>query len=137
MKFCTHCGNELMDEAILCPKCGCGVAGASIPGQEKKATTPESRKHLVDLLTMVDFVLCGFLLVLSTILTIWASFISGFVLNVISMVFVLPLIALSILSFTFSEKNAKDRYSFVSRLSISGFMFIHFFLWMIMVAVNL
>lgn len=23
MKFCTHCGNELMDEAVICPKCGC------------------------------------------------------------------------------------------------------------------
>lgn len=23
MKFCTKCGNELMDEAVICPKCGC------------------------------------------------------------------------------------------------------------------
>lgn len=25
MKYCTHCGNELLDEAIICPKCGCKV----------------------------------------------------------------------------------------------------------------
>ena len=25
MKYCTHCGAELLDEAVLCPKCGCWV----------------------------------------------------------------------------------------------------------------
>ena len=25
MKYCTKCGNELMDEAVFCPKCGCSV----------------------------------------------------------------------------------------------------------------
>ena len=30
MKFCTHCGNELRDEAIICPKCGCGVEAAPV-----------------------------------------------------------------------------------------------------------
>lgn len=25
MKFCTHCGNQLLDEAVICPKCGCAV----------------------------------------------------------------------------------------------------------------
>lgn len=23
MKYCTKCGNKLMDEAVVCPKCGC------------------------------------------------------------------------------------------------------------------
>lgn len=23
MKFCTHCGKQLMDEAVICPGCGC------------------------------------------------------------------------------------------------------------------
>lgn len=23
MKYCSHCGNQLVDEAIICPKCGC------------------------------------------------------------------------------------------------------------------
>lgn len=23
MKYCVHCGSELFDEAIVCPKCGC------------------------------------------------------------------------------------------------------------------
>lgn len=26
MKYCTHCGNELLDEAVICPRCGCSCA---------------------------------------------------------------------------------------------------------------
>ena len=25
MKFCQHCGKEIMDEAVICPGCGCAV----------------------------------------------------------------------------------------------------------------
>lgn len=25
MKYCTNCGNELKDEAVICPKCGTQV----------------------------------------------------------------------------------------------------------------
>ena len=31
MKYCTHCGKELLDEAVICPGCGCEV--------EKKPST--------------------------------------------------------------------------------------------------
>ena len=27
MKYCTHCGKELFDEAVICPGCGCAVSG--------------------------------------------------------------------------------------------------------------
>lgn len=26
MKFCSKCGKEIMDEAVICPGCGCAVA---------------------------------------------------------------------------------------------------------------
>ena len=26
MKYCAHCGAQLVDEAVVCPKCGCAVA---------------------------------------------------------------------------------------------------------------
>ena len=29
MKFCSHCGKELMDEAVVCTNCGCAVNGAN------------------------------------------------------------------------------------------------------------
>ena len=25
MKYCSHCGNQLVDEAYVCPNCGCRV----------------------------------------------------------------------------------------------------------------
>ncbi len=25
MKYCNKCGNQLLDEAVICPKCGCSV----------------------------------------------------------------------------------------------------------------
>lgn len=28
MKFCSHCGKEIVDAAIVCPNCGCSVASA-------------------------------------------------------------------------------------------------------------
>ena len=27
MKYCSHCGAELLDEAVICPKCGCSCGG--------------------------------------------------------------------------------------------------------------
>ena len=29
LKFCTHCGKEIMDEAVICPSCGCSVQTAN------------------------------------------------------------------------------------------------------------
>ena len=35
MKYCSKCGNELLDEAVICPKCGCAAGPA--PGQNSSA----------------------------------------------------------------------------------------------------
>ena len=29
MKFCTKCGNELLDEAVMCPRCGSATEAAT------------------------------------------------------------------------------------------------------------
>ena len=26
MKYCSHCGKELLDESVVCPHCGCAVS---------------------------------------------------------------------------------------------------------------
>ena len=45
MKYCAHCGAELLDEAVVCPKCGCWtndnnkVAEVSRPKLSKLALT--------------------------------------------------------------------------------------------------
>ncbi len=30
MKYCEKCGNEIIDEAVICPGCGCPVNGAKM-----------------------------------------------------------------------------------------------------------
>ena len=29
MRFCQHCGKEMMDEAVVCPNCGCSAQAAN------------------------------------------------------------------------------------------------------------
>lgn len=31
MKYCSKCGAEIMEEAVICPKCGCAVEKAQAP----------------------------------------------------------------------------------------------------------
>ena len=28
MKYCSHCGKQILDEAVMCPHCGCMVENA-------------------------------------------------------------------------------------------------------------
>lgn len=34
MKFCSHCGAEIDDQAVICVKCGCSTSGKSINAQD-------------------------------------------------------------------------------------------------------
>ena len=35
MKFCSHCGHELLDDAFVCPNCGCKVNSNCEPQKKK------------------------------------------------------------------------------------------------------
>ena len=37
MKYCSKCGKELFDEAIICPGCGCAVVNPEINQIDDKA----------------------------------------------------------------------------------------------------
>ena len=37
MKFCSKCGKELMDEAVICPGCGCATNQTSFTQQPEKS----------------------------------------------------------------------------------------------------
>lgn len=39
MKYCANCGNELVDEAVVCPKCGvaCEIVKPNTPAEENNA----------------------------------------------------------------------------------------------------
>ena len=36
MKYCTHCGKELLDEAVICIGCGCVVENKMMKRTESK-----------------------------------------------------------------------------------------------------
>ena len=39
MKNCNHCGKELLDEAVICPHCGCSVAELTATQDNSKMIT--------------------------------------------------------------------------------------------------
>lgn len=36
MKYCSNCGAELVDTAVICPKCGCAVNSGYVMGRGEK-----------------------------------------------------------------------------------------------------
>jgi hypothetical protein len=50
MKYCSRCGAELVDEAVVCTKCGCAVGA---PGQIVTGVSGISQKFLAGLVTLV------------------------------------------------------------------------------------
>ena len=40
MKFCSKCGHELVDEAVVCVNCGCSVADPTTPTAPAVADAP-------------------------------------------------------------------------------------------------
>lgn len=39
MKFCTKCGKEIFDEAVVCPNCGCAVGNSvSVRGENDQVS---------------------------------------------------------------------------------------------------
>ena len=43
MKYCQKCGKEIMDEAVVCPSCGCSVANSEIKNVRKASTFKRNR----------------------------------------------------------------------------------------------
>lgn len=50
MKYCSECGNELLDKAEICPRCGCRVS----PPQTGKSS---SSNEDLDLITKIFLIL--------------------------------------------------------------------------------
>lgn len=45
MKFCSKCGKEIMDEAVICPNCGCAVENKAQAVQAPAVQVPKSAKQ--------------------------------------------------------------------------------------------
>lgn len=59
MKYCTKCGNELYDEAVICPKCGCAVEGTNL--YRSQSDGKSTLKLLTKIFMMLGCVMSAFL----------------------------------------------------------------------------
>jgi len=71
MKYCTHCGEQIDDDAVICPHCGCKAEGEATetaqpaPTKSNRGVTVAAEVFMV--LTLVSTLICA---TVSTILAI-------------------------------------------------------------------
>lgn len=46
MKFCTYCGQQLSEEAVICPKCGCAT-GVPFPNQKSSGIKTATKIFMI------------------------------------------------------------------------------------------
>jgi len=88
MKYCTHCGKELLDEAVLCMGCGCAAGGNNIQmfsGQKVNGEALISRLSERLNINGIIWLVIGILQILGGIFISYFLLIVG-VLNIISSV---------------------------------------------------
>ncbi len=51
MKYCSHCGKEVLDDAVICPNCGCSVDAAP-----KQQSAPAPQQESYTTMSIVGFV---------------------------------------------------------------------------------
>lgn len=83
MKYCTHCGKEILDEAVICVGCGCSVGGQN--NQTVDGTTPLNTLSQRLNINGIIWLVIGILQILGGIFINWFLLIVG-VLNIISSV---------------------------------------------------
>ncbi len=89
MKYCTHCGKEILDEAVICVGCGCATEAQ--PHHQSIGVSSVDRTALVDKLAQrvntngIIWLVIGILQILGGISFDWFMLIVG-VLNIISSV---------------------------------------------------
>lgn len=88
MKYCAHCGKEMLDEAVLCVNCGCAVSGQN--NQAANKTVGEGTTLLNTLSQRLNtngiiWLVIGILQILGGVFFDWFLLIVG-VLNIISSV---------------------------------------------------
>lgn len=47
MKFCEKCGKEIMDEAVICPNCGCSTQSSGQTEENTAVCAPASKAAVI------------------------------------------------------------------------------------------
>ncbi|MBQ7896946.1 MAG: zinc ribbon domain-containing protein [Clostridia bacterium] len=99
MKYCSKCGKEILDEAIVCPNCGCAVVNATIPQQIENDQVSIGFCVLSALIPLFGFIYwavkhkevpkkaraCGITAIISWAISFVVSFVFSFMITMISM----------------------------------------------------
>lgn len=63
MKYCTKCGAELADEAVVCPKCGCAVEGSFLAPAPAPAAEESPLQVVAKVFMLIALIVSGFALI--------------------------------------------------------------------------
>lgn len=77
--YCRHCGSEMLDEAVLCIKCGHMVDDCILNSKNKEVKTPSKEKQSNDYYSGNVVLLIKCFLLISTVLMGFAFIVSIFV----------------------------------------------------------
>ena len=72
MKFCSHCGKEILDEAVICPNCGCSVQYDNAGGGNANRQTAPQYTDSYSALSVAGLILAFFEPLVGLILSIMA-----------------------------------------------------------------
>lgn len=59
MKYCSKCGNELHDEAVICPKCGCPVSDTGMNVVQDNRKVRLKSASAMNAIAFILNILCG------------------------------------------------------------------------------
>lgn len=122
--YCSKCGNEVLDEAVLCPKCGCLLPGKSLPKTKVKNVAGESSNKTSNMIINI----VAIVLLVSTIpFLVFSSLDGGLIMifAIISFVFSLLSLLLCFLSIFFKNNSLEVFKHFVLIIAIT-FSFLAF-----------
>lgn len=70
MKYCSHCGKELLDEAVICPNCGYSAARTTESTSANSSSRNKILGTIAKILMLIQTIsrgICAFALIIGTI----------------------------------------------------------------------
>ncbi|MBQ1194903.1 MAG: zinc-ribbon domain-containing protein [Clostridia bacterium] len=64
MKYCEKCGNQLLDEAVMCPKCGHTIVKIISP-QEQKQNSKQLTLSILSILGGIAIIVAAILIAIA------------------------------------------------------------------------
>lgn len=112
--FCTKCGNEIDNDAVICPKCGCLVSN------EKISPTSTTKPHYASLvMSCISFGLSILLFILGILCTL--IHISTFTMFLCTLPVFLAIDTLSLISIVKTDETRVKVLSTVSLILLPAF----------------